>query len=268
MAEQRQEGGEKIEQIVRIPIPAARNEKDPTVILEGNLTLPNNNTTKGIVLFAHGSGSSSRHSPRNQFVSQALNNDGLATLLVDLLTPEEEETDIRMQKIQCKVPGLVLNKFNVKLLSRRLVAIIDWISSLTTPTIKSVENHNNSIIGIFGASNGAAAALIAAAQRPGIVAAIVSRSGRPDLADLRSQQKVKAPTLFIVGDNDDKRVIDINKKALRQLVNVQKKKIITVSGATHLFEEPGALEEVARVASGWFRCYFLIKEHNNSNSNS
>jgi dienelactone hydrolase len=267
MAEQRQEGGEKIEQIVRIPIPAARNEKDPTVILEGNLTLPNNNTTKGIVLFAHGSGSSSRHSPRNQFVSQALNNDGLATLLVDLLTPEEEETDIRMQKIQCKVPGLVLNKFNVKLLSRCLVAIIDWILA-TTPTIKSVENHNNSIIGIFGASNGAAAALIAAAQRPGIVAAIVSRSGRPDLADLRSQQKVKAPTLFIVGDNDDKRVIDINKKALRQLVNVQKKKIITVSGATHLFEEPGALEEVARVASGWFRCYFLIKEHNNSYSNS
>jgi len=189
-------------------------------------------------------------------------------LLVDLLTPEEEETDIRMQKIQCKVPGLVLNKFNVKLLSRRLVAIIDWISSLTTPTIKSVENHNNFNIGIFGASTGAAAALIAAAQRPDIVAAVVSCSGRPDLADLQSQQKVKAPTLFIVGDNDDKRVIDINKKALRQLVNVQKKKIITVSGATHLFEEPGALEEVARVASGWFRCYFLIKEHNNSNSNS
>jgi dienelactone hydrolase len=189
-------------------------------------------------------------------------------LLVDLLTPEEEETDIRMQKIQCKVPGLVLNKFNIKLLSRHLVAIIDWILATTTTTIKSVENHNNSIIGIFGASTGAAAALIAAAQRPDIVAAVVSCSGRPDFADLRSQQKMKAPTLFIVGDNDDKRVIDINKKALRQLVNVQKKKIITVSGATHLFEEPGALEEVARVASGWFRCYFLIKEHNNSNSNS
>ena len=223
MAEQRQEeGGEKIEHII-VRIPAARNEKDPTVILEGNLTLPNNNTTKGIVLFAHGSGSSSRHSPRNQFVSQALNNDGLATLLVDLLTPEEE-TDIRMQKIQCKVPGLVLNKFNVKLLSRCLVAIIDWILA-TTPTIKSVENHNNSIIGIFGASTGAAAALIAAAQRPDIVAAVVSCSGRPDLADLRSQQKVKAPTLFIVGGNDDKRVIDINKKALRQLVNVQKRRL-------------------------------------------
>jgi putative phosphoribosyl transferase len=271
MAEQRrQEEEKKIEQII-VRIPADRNEKEPPAILEGNLTIPNNNknTTKGIVLFAHGSGSS-RHSPRNQFVSQTLNNDGLATLLVDLLTPEEEETDIRMQKIQCKVPGLVLNKFNIKLLSRRLVAIIDWaISSLPTttpPTIKGVENHNNFIIGIFGSSTGAAAALIAAAQRPDIVAAIVSRSGRPDLADLQSQQKVKAPTLFIIGGNDDKRVIDLNNKALSQLVNAQKKKVITVPGATHLFEESGALEEVARLASGWFRCYFLIKEHNNSNS--
>lgn len=267
MAEQRpeeEEGGrKKIEDII-IRIPTDGNEKEPTAILEGDLTLNNNNTTKGIVILAHGSGSS-RHSPRNQFVSQALNNDGLATLLVDLLTPEEEETDIRMQKIQCKVPGLVLNKFNIKLLSRRLVAIIDWIS-LTTPTIKGVENHNNFIIGIFGASTGAAAALIAAAQRPDIVAAIVSRSGRPDLVDLQSQQKVKAPTLFIIGGNDDKRVIDLNNKALSQLVNAQKKKVITVPGATHLFEESGALEEVARLASGWFRCYFLIKEHNNSNS--
>ena len=279
MAEQRSKegGGEKIEHII-VRIPAAGNEKEPTAILEGNLTLPHNNnnnnrnTTKGgIVIFAHGNGSS-RHSPRNQFVSQALNNDGLATLLVDLLTPEEEETDIRTQKIQCKVPGLVLNKFNIKLLSRRLVAIIDWvILSLTTttptPTIKGIENHNNFIIGIFGSSTGASAALIAAAQRPDIVAAIVSRSGRPDLADLQSQQKVKAPTLFIVGGNDDKRVIDLNNKALSQLVSAQKKKIITVPGATHLFEEPGALEEVARLASGWFRCYFLIKEHNNSNNN-
>ena len=278
MAEQRpeeEEGGrKKIEDII-IRIPADGNEKEPRAILEGDLTLPHNNnrnTTKGIVIFAHGSGSS-RHSPRNQFVSQALNNDGLATLLVDLLIPEEEETDIRMQKMQCKVPGLVLNKFNIKLLSRRLVAIIDWVissPSLTTttppPTKKDVENHNNFNIGIFGASTGAAAALVAAAQRPDIVAAIVSRSGRPDLADLQSQQKVKAPTLFIIGGNDDKRVIDLNNKALTQLVNAQKKKVITVPGATHLFEEPGALEEVARLASGWFRCYFLIKEHNNSNS--
>jgi putative phosphoribosyl transferase len=267
--QEEEEEREKIEHIlVRIPAPVAGNGKEKTTILEGKLTLPHNNnknTTKGIVLFAHGSGGS-LHSPRNQFVSQALNNDGLATLLVDLLTPEEDETDIRMQKMQCKVPpGVVLNKFNIKLLSRRLIAIIDWIS-LTTK-IKSVENHKF-IIGIFGASTGGGAALIAAAQRPDIVAAIVSRSGRPDLADLQSKQKVKAPTLFIIGGNDDKRIIDVNNKALRQLVNVQKKKIITIPGATHLFEEPGALDEVARLASGWFRCYFLIKEHNNSSSSS
>jgi putative phosphoribosyl transferase len=264
--EQEEEKRAKIEHIiVRIPAPVAENEKEITTILEGKLTLPHNNknTTKGIVLFAYGS-ESSCHSPRNQFVSQALNNDGLATLLVDLLTPEEDETDIRMQKMQYKVPPeVVLNKFNIKLLSRRLIAIIDWIS-LTT-TIKSVENHKF-IIGIFGSSTGGGAALIAAAQRPDIVAAIVSRSGRPDLVDLQSKQKVKAPTLFIIGGNDDKRVIDVNNKALTQLVNVQKKKIITIPGATHLFEEPGALEEVARLASGWFRCYFLIKEHNSSSS--
>jgi putative phosphoribosyl transferase len=271
MGEQEEEDErKKIEHIiVRIPAPVAENQKEPTAILEGNLTIPQNNnnknTTKGIVLIAHGSGSG-RHSPRNQFVSQALNNDGLASLLVDLLTPEEEEADIRMQKIQCKIPGLVLNKFNIKLLSRRLIAIIDWIS-LTTTTIKNAENHNF-IIGIFGSSTGAAAALIAAAQRPDIVAAIVSRSGRPDLADLQFQQKVKAPTLFIIGGNDDKSVIDVNNKALRQLVNVHKKKIITIPGATHLFEEPGALDEVARLASGWFRCYFLIKEHNSNNNSS
>jgi putative phosphoribosyl transferase len=271
MAEQEQQQEEerkKIEHIiVRIPAPVDGIEKEPTAILEGNLTIPQNNnknTTNGIVLFAHGSGSG-RYSPRNQFVSQALNNDGLATLLVDLLTPEEEEADIRMQKIQCKVPGLVMNKFNIKLLSRRLIAIIDWIS-LTT-TIKNAENHKF-IIGIFGSSTGAAAALIAAAQRPDIVAAIVSRSGRPDLADLQFQQKVKAPTLFIIGGNDDKGVIDVNNKALRQLVNVHKKKIITIPGATHLFEEPGTLEEVARLASGWFRCYFLIKEHNSNKYSS
>ena len=121
------------EHIVKIH---SSNYRGEPIILEGSLTIPNN--AKGIVIFAHGSGSS-RHSPRNQFVSQALNNDGLATLLVDLLTPEEEETDIRTQKIQCKVPGLVLNKFNIKLLSRRLVAIIDWVilslTTTTTPTI-------------------------------------------------------------------------------------------------------------------------------------
>jgi putative phosphoribosyl transferase len=237
---------------VRIPVPSADHEKEATAILEGDITIPNNTT--GIVIFAHGSGSS-RHSPRNQFVAKVLNTDGLATLLVDLLTKEEEETDIKTQKILSKLPGLVLNKFNIKLLSKRLIKIVDWIST------KNEETHGL-IVGLFGASTGTAAALNASAERPDIVNAIVSRSGRPDLASQDSFMKVQAPTLLIVGGSDDKKVIEINNKALADLKNVVKKKIVTVPNASHLFDEPGTLEEVARLASGWFRCYFLIKDHN------
>ena len=224
-----------------------------SIILQGNLTIPKD--AKGIVLFAHGSGSS-RHSPRNNYVAEALNNDGLATLLADLLTPEEEETDVRIQKIQCKIPGLVLNKFNIKLLASRFFAITDWV----------LQNSNTQFLtlGYFGASTGAAAALVAAAatQYQEIVAALVSRSGRPDLAGVDYLRLVKAPTLFIVGGNDYKQVIDWNKNALKDLGS-EKKKLVVVPNASHLFEEPGTLEEVARVASGWFRCYFQIKQHSN-----
>jgi putative phosphoribosyl transferase len=202
----------KIQHIVRIPVPAPENEKEAIKILERDLTIPNKNT-KGIVLFAHGSGSS-RYSTRNQFVAKALNNDGLATLLVDLLTPQEEESDIRMRKIQSKIPGLVLNKFNIRLLSKRLTSIIDWI-------LANAETQSH-IIGLFGASTGAAAALVAAGQKPYTMSAIVSRSGRPDLAGQEALNKVQAPTLFIVGSNDDKSAIDLNNKTLNQLVNVLK----------------------------------------------
>lgn len=236
---------------VRIPVPAAEFEKEATVILEGEIVIPHENTN-GIVIFAHGSGSS-RHSPRNQMVARALNNDGLATLLVDLLTKEEEETDIKTQKIQSKIPGLVLNKFNIKLLSKRLTAIVNWTAS-------KVETHSL-IVGLFGASTGTAAALNASAERPDVVSAIVSRSGRPDLAGQDALMRVQPPTLLIVGRKDDKKVIEINNKALTDLKNVAKKKVVTISNATHLFEEPGTLEEVARLASGWFRCYFQIKQH-------
>jgi putative phosphoribosyl transferase len=217
------------------------------------LTIPKD--AKGIVLFAHGSGSS-RHSPRNNYVAEALNNDGLATLLADLLTPEEEEADVRIQKIRCKIPGLVLNKFNIKLLASRLIAITNWVLQNS--------DTQNLTLGYFGASTGAAAALVAAAstQSQEIVAALVSRSGRPDLAGVDYLRLVKAPTLFIVGGNDYRQVIDWNKNALKDLGS-EKKKLVVVPNASHLFEEPGTLEEVARVASGWFRCYFQIKQHSN-----
>jgi putative phosphoribosyl transferase len=236
-----------------ISIPVSELSTSKSVILEGDLTIPKE--PKGIVLFAHGSGSS-RHSPRNNYVAEALNNDGLATLLADLLTPEEEETDVRIQKIQCKIPGLILNKFNIKLLANRLIAITDWVLQNS--------DTQNLTLGYFGASTGAAAALVAAAsaQYQEIVAALVSRSGRPDLAGVDYLRLVKAPTLFIVGGNDYKQVIDWNKNALKDLGS-EKKKLVVVPNASHLFEEPGTLEEVARVASGWFRCYFQIKQHSN-----
>ena len=236
-----------------ISIPVSESSTSKSIILQGDLTIPKD--AKGIVLFAHGSGSS-RHSPRNNYVAEALNNDGLATLLADLLTPEEEEADVRIQKIQCKIPGLVLNKFNIKLLASRLFAITDWV----------LQNSNTQFLtlGYFGASTGSAAALVAAAstQYQEIVAALVSRSGRPDLAGVDYLRLVKAPTLFIVGGNDYKQVIDWNKNALKDLGS-EKKKLVAVPNASHLFEEPGTLEEVARVASGWFRCYFQIKQHSN-----
>src|SRR5919112_2089900 len=246
-----------IENIVRIPVEAASNKVVTTTILEGGLTIPNNlNITQGIIVFAHGS-SSSRHSPRNVYVAKELNKDGLATLLVDLLTKEEEETDTRTEKIRCKIPGLILNKFNVKLLSDRLLRITDWL--LTTTYFES----RGFIIGYFGESTGAAAALIAAAQRVNITGAIVCRSGRPDLVSNDLLAKVRAPTLLIVGGNDHKEVIDINNDTIKKLFNVQKKKVIEVPGATHLFEEREALENLARLVSGWFRCYFLISQHGN-----
>ena len=236
-----------------VSIPVSESPTSESIILQGNLTIPKD--AKGIVLFAHGSGSS-RHSPRNNYVAEALNNDGLATLLADLLTQEEEEADVRIQKIQCKIPGLVLNKFNIKLLASRLIPITDWVLQNS--------DTQNLTLGYFGASTGAAAALVAAAatQYQEIVAALVSRSGRPDLAGVDYLRLVKAPTLFIVGGNDYKQVIDWNKNALKDLGS-EKKKLVVVPNASHLFEEPGTLEEVARVASGWFRCYFQIKQHSN-----
>ena len=197
------------------------------VSLEGSLCIPE--SAQVVVTFAHGSGSS-RHSPRNRYVAQVLRDVGLATLLFDLLTAEEEAEDIETAKL----------RFDIGLLARRLIAATDWLK-------ENVETRELSV-GYFGASTGAAAALIAAAERADIVAAVVSRGGRPDLAG-QVLPRVKAPTLLIVGGHDFT-VIEMNREALAK-INVEKKLAI-VPGATHLFEEPGALEEVARLAANWF----------------
>jgi putative phosphoribosyl transferase len=197
------------------------------VELEGNLSVPEG--ARSAMLFAHGSGSG-RHSPRNRYVARVLREAGLATLLIDLLTPEEEEVDLRTGHL----------RFDIGLLADRLAGATDWL----------MENPgtSNLRIGYFGASTGAGAALVAAAERPEAVGAIVSRGGRPDLAG-DALPLLKAPTLLIVG-GDDVPVIAMNEEAFAQMHAEKELKI--VPGATHLFEEPGALEEVARLAAGWF----------------
>lgn len=201
------------------------------ILLEGSLGLPPG--AQGIVLFAHGSGSS-RHSPRNRYVAQVLQAGGLATLLLDLLTPEEEAIDQVTAHL----------RFDIDLLANRLIGATDWLTRF--PATQHLK------IGYFGASTGAAAALVAAAARSQSVAAIVTRGGRPDLAGA-SLADVKAPTLLIVGGRDHP-VIEMNRVALKQM-RVEKRLEI-VSGATHLFEEPGTLEQAARLARQWFESHF------------
>jgi alpha-beta hydrolase superfamily lysophospholipase len=211
----------------RAPEGRVRNGLIPPVGLEGLLGLPTR--AKGIVLFAHGSGSG-RFSPRNNFVAQALRKAGLATLLFDLLTTAEAH-DRR-------------NVFDIKLLAQRLLTAAAWVRDDTDTASLPV--------GYFGASTGAAAALVAAAAHQDPVAAIVSRGGRPDLAG-PALFSVNAPTLLIVG-GDDLEVLALNRTALAQLCC--EKELVMVPGATHLFEEPGTLEAVVGHARGWFSDHF------------
>jgi dienelactone hydrolase len=198
------------------------------VTLSGDLTLPDE--AIGVVLFAHGSGSS-RSSPRNRYVASVLQAGGLGTLLFDLLTADEEAVDLRTRHL----------RFDIPLLSNRLVGATDWLVRRSDVA--------NLPIGYFGASTGAAAALIGAARRPENVAAVVSRGGRPDLAG-PALAHVRAPTLLIVGSLDYE-VIRLNQDALSRMHGDNQLEI--VAGATHLFEEPGTLEQVARLARDWFR---------------
>lgn len=207
---------------VRVPVGA--------VSLDGDLCIPEG--AQGLVLFAHGSGSG-RHSPRNRYVAGALQERRLATLLIDLLTVEEEAVDMRSGEL----------RFDIGLLAGRLIGATGWLGmNDTTRALR---------VGYFGASTGAAAALVAAAERPAAVGAVVSRGGRPDLA-AEVLPRVQAPTLLIVGGNDVP-VIGMNREALALMRAPAQ--LVIVPGATHLFEEPGALEEVARLAGDWFARY-------------
>jgi putative phosphoribosyl transferase len=203
-------------------------------VLLGNLTLPEK--AVALVLFAHGSGSS-RHSPRNQLVARTLNDAGLATLLFDLLTQDEEAIDMHTRE----------HRFNIGLLAERLVHAAKWA--------KQQEQTRDLRVGYFGSSTGGGAALVAAAKIPQDVGAVVARGGRPDLAG-DALPKVQAPTLLIVGGNDDI-VIELNEMARDQMRCEVKLEI--VHGATHLFEESGALEKAAKLASDWFSLHLTRK---------
>lgn len=198
------------------------------VTLDGTLTLPEG--ALGAVFFAHGSGSS-RHSPRNRFVAQTLNAAGLATLLFDLLTREEEAADMQTAHL----------RFDIRLLAERLAAATAW--ALETPELRELP------FGYFGSSTGGGAALVAAANDPEHAAAVVSRGGRPDLAG-DALPRVQAPTFLIVGGADHA-VIEMNREAMARMQCEAELKLI--EGATHLFEEPGTLEQVAQLAADWFR---------------
>ncbi|HEX2971238.1 MAG TPA: dienelactone hydrolase family protein [Tepidisphaeraceae bacterium] len=213
------EHGRVIEQLVHISAGG--------VILEGSLAVPEE--ARGVVLFAHGSGSS-RHSPRNRAIADELHQGHLATLLMDLLTAEEELEDNAKANL----------RFNVEMLGNRLEDAVDWLGQQ--------EATKTLAVGLFGASTGAAAALAAAAHRAEVVRAVVSRGGRPDLAG-SVLGEVKAPTLMIVGGQDTP-VVGMNQQAMEQMQCPRRLEIIL--GATHLFVEPGALQEVARLARGWF----------------
>jgi pimeloyl-ACP methyl ester carboxylesterase len=202
------------------------------VRLEGIVSIPEN--ASGVVVFVHGSGSS-RHSPRNQYVAQTLQAGGLATLLFDLLTAYEEESDLQNRYL----------RFDIDLLARRTTGVLEWLA--LQPYAYGLKK------GLFGSSTGAAAALMAAAELPDHVEAVVSRGGRPDLAGA-ALREVEASTLLIVGGDDDV-VVRLNEQALEHMPADTEKKLVVVPGASHLFEEAGALEEAARLARDWFQVH-------------
>jgi pimeloyl-ACP methyl ester carboxylesterase len=218
-----------------------------SVSLSGDLDIPDG--TQGVVLFAHGSGSG-RHSPRNRYVAKVLQEAGVGTLLFDLLTEDEELIDEQTRHL----------RFDIGLLADRLVGATDWLLQRF-----DASNSDDILpsIGYFGASTGAAAAVVAAAKRADIVKAVVSRGGRPDLAGDEYLNQVRAPTLLLVGGNDGP-VIGLNQEAYDKLklLKEDEKRLTIVPGATHLFEEPGKLEQVAQLASEWFGSF--LKQHQSS----
>ena len=212
------------------------------MFLKGDLIVPDNPI--GIIVFVHGSGSG-KGSHRNQLVSKKLNENNIATLLFDLLAEEEQESDRQLENIIYKIPGALLNKFNISLLRDRLSMVTDWIMNY--------ESLSNLKIGYFASSTGGAAALIASAKKP--VKSITIRSGRTDLVDNNMLGQIISPCLFIVGSKE-KSLLDISKQTMKKLRNAEEKELSIIQNASHLFEEEGSMKEVVEVATRWIKRHF------------
>jgi hypothetical protein len=211
--------------------------------IEGNLVIPDNPI--GIVIFAHGSGST-RNSQRNQLVSEKLNNRHIATLLFDLLSTEEQQYDTKLEKMDLKVPGAILNKFNIMLLTKRLAMITQWVGR--NPRTEKLP------VGYFASSTGAAAALISASKFN--IVSVVIRSGRTDLIKDLCLDKIVSPCLFIIGGKE-KLLVKVGNETLRKLSNSREKELNIVKNASHLYEEQGTMEEVSEITTKWMLRHFI-----------
>lgn len=230
-------------ELVRFPIIDSKSN----MFIEGDLVIPDNPI--GIVVFSHGSGST-RSSKRNQLVSEKLNKSNIATLLFDLLSDEEQEFDTRVEKMNIKVPGAVLNKFNIQLLTKRLSMVMDWLNNnIRTKKL---------LVGFFASSTGATAALICASKyRP---VSIVIRSGRTDMVENTFLANIKSPCLFLVGSKE-KALLKISSETMKKMRNSKKKKLNIVEGASHLFDEEGTMEKVSEIATQWMAQNFILVDN-------
>jgi len=228
------------EQLIKFPISNSNLKGN----IEGNLVIPD--SPIGIVVFAHGSGSS-RSSRRNQLVSEKLNNSHIATLLFDLLSVEEQEYDTKLENMKTRVPGAILNKFNILLLAKRLSMVTEWVYH--NPSTEKLH------VGYFASSTGAAAALISASKYK--IVSIVIRSGRTDLVETHILDKIISPCLFVVGSKE-KFTIKIGNETMRKMRNSKEKKLEIIKNASHLLEEPGVMEEVSEITTKWMVRNFTL----------
>lgn len=228
---------------IKFPIPSSNSD----IYIEGELVIPNNPI--GIVVFAHGSGSS-KNSKRNQLVSENLTKSNIATLLFDLLSHEEQTFDTQLEKMSLKIPGAILNKFNISLLTNRLSMVTDWVRN--NPSTMKLP------ISYFASSTGGAAALISA-SRCNIVSTVI-RSGRTDLIENKLLQRIESPCMFIVGSKENS-LVKVNKETIKKMRNSKEKKLCIIEGASHLFEDERSIQEVCEISIQWLTRNFISDIH-------